>query len=484
MTRTIPLGDLTAGELVEHYRARRLSPVEVVEAVLERIRADEPRVRATYALDPDGARAAARRSEERWRRGDPTGPLDGVPVTCKENIATRGTPMPLGTAATELHPATEDAPAAARLREAGAVILGKTTMPDYGMLGSSRSSFHPPTANPWDVTRTPGGSSSGAAAAAAAGYGPLHLGTDIGGSVRQPAGWCGVVGLKPTAGRVPVVPPYVGRVIGPITRTVADAAALMSVLAVPDPRDHTALPALPADWPDRPARPAGLRLGLVTDIGAGLPVHPEVDRAVRAAGAALAAEGAIVEPVPGFMTREMLDGMDRFWRARAWAEIGALPEARRRRVLPYIVEWAAGGAALSGAEVFSGFSQVNAMAVAAHAALRGLDFLLLPTAPIPAFPVELPAPLDDPARPFEHITTSLPFNMSGQPAVSVNCGYTDTGLPIGLQIVGHRFDDAAVLGLAWAYEELRPAQRPWPTADRLPEATVRHLDQGSLPSAR
>jgi aspartyl-tRNA(Asn)/glutamyl-tRNA(Gln) amidotransferase subunit A len=457
------LADLSAIELVDGYRAKRFSPVEALESVLERVAADEPRVRATYALDPDDARAAAGRSEERWLRGEPAGPLDGVPVTVKENIATRGTPVPLGTSATELRAAVADAPAAARLRESGAVIFTKTTMPDYGMLGSSQSSFHQITRNPWDVTRTPGGSSSGAAAAASAGFGPLHLGTDIGGSIRQPAGWNGIVGLKPTFGRVPVDPPYIGRVVGPMTRTVADTARLMSVIAVPDRRDHTALPALPAGWPDRPGEVHGLRLGLLTDVGTGLPVDPEIDAAVRASAALLESAGAVVEPVAPFLTDEMIDGIDRFWRARAWAEIGALPEVRRRRVLPFILEWAAGGRDLTGAEVFSGFSQIDAMAVAATAALGELDYLLLPTAPIPPFPVELPAPRNDPADPFGHIVTTVAFNMSGQPALSINCGYTGAGLPIGVQMVGQRFDDAGVLRLGLAFEAMRPPQRPWPS---------------------
>jgi len=461
-TQASRLADLSAGELLEGYRAKRFSPVEVLDSVLDRVAADEPRVRATWAIDSDGAREAARASERRWRHGTPVGGLDGVPVTIKENIATRGTPVPLGTAATVLRPAEADAPAAARLREAGAVIFTKTTMPDYGMLGSSQSSFHQITRNPWDPTRTPGGSSSGAAAAAAAGYGPLHLGTDIGGSVRQPAGWNAVVGLKPTFGRVPVDPPFLGRVIGPMTRTVADTALLMSIIAVPDTRDHLALPALPTEWPDRPGEVPGLRLGLLTDIGTGLPVDPEISAAVEAAARLLESAGATVEPVAPFLTREMLDGMDRFWRARAWADIGALPDERRERVLPFILEWAAGGKDLSGAQVFHGFSQMDAMAVAATRALGELDYLLLPTAPIPAYPVQLPAPLNDPADPFGHIVTSLPFNMSGQPAVAINCGYTGGGLPIGLQIVGHRFDDPGVLRLAFGYEQMRPPQRPWP----------------------
>src|SRR4051794_22596438 len=196
------LADLAATELLSQYRDGSVSPVEVIESVLARVESLEPKLCATYALDRAGARAVVRESERRWHRGEPAGPLDGVPVTVKENIATRGTPVPQGTAATELVPAAEDAPAAARLRAAGAVIFSKTTMPEYGMLSSGVSTFHHLTRNPWDTSRTAGGSSAGAAAAAAAGYGPIHVGTDIGGSIRLPAGWCGLVGLKPTHGRI------------------------------------------------------------------------------------------------------------------------------------------------------------------------------------------------------------------------------------------------------------------------------------------
>ena len=208
------LHDLSATELIARYRDRSLSPVEVTRAVLDRIAAWEPHLHATYALDGEAALAAARVSEARWLRhvsaGENVGALEGVPTMIKENIATAGTPVPLGTAATDLVAALRDAPPAARLREAGAVILGKTTMPDYGMLSSGLSSFHGLTKNPWDLSKNPGGSSAGAAAAVAAGYGPLHLGTDIGGSVRLPAGWCGIFTLKPSLGRIPIDPPYAG----------------------------------------------------------------------------------------------------------------------------------------------------------------------------------------------------------------------------------------------------------------------------------
>jgi aspartyl-tRNA(Asn)/glutamyl-tRNA(Gln) amidotransferase subunit A len=461
-TSTQELADATALQLVAGYAEGAFSPVEVIDSVLERVAADEPRLRATYALDEDAARKAARESALRWQRGERAGPLDGVPATVKENIATKGTPVPLGTAATELIPAPADAPAAARLRESGAVIFTKTTMPDYGMLSSGASSFHPLTRNPWDLRRTAGGSSAGAGAAAAAGYGPLHLGTDIGGSVRLPAGWCGVVGLKPTFGRVPVDPPFPGRVVGPMTRTVADAALLMSVISAPDARDHTALPSADIDWQRLETDVRGLRIGLLTSGGVGLAVEPGVAEAVTAAAEAFEVAGAVVEAISPYLTRDMLDGLDRFWRARAWADISALPAQRQEKVLPDILEWAEGGRNLSGAAVYHGFSQMDAMSVAANRLSQTFDYVLSPVAPVPAFDAELAYPTGDAASPFEHIAFTLPLNMSGQPAISVNCGWTDDGLPIGLQIVGRRFDDSGVLRMAAAYENLRAQQRPWP----------------------
>ena len=197
----------SAMELLRAYRKRELSPLEAMKDVLDRVSAFEPHIHATYLLDAERALAEARASEDRWMRAAPLGALDGVPTTVKDNLATKGDPVPLGTAASDLTPAAADAPPPARLREAGAILFAKTTMPDYGMLSSGLSSFHALARNPWDLSRNPGGSSAGAAAAAAAGYGPLHVGTDIGGSVRLPAGWCGIFALKPSLGRIPIDPP-------------------------------------------------------------------------------------------------------------------------------------------------------------------------------------------------------------------------------------------------------------------------------------
>ena len=455
------LADLSATELLAGYAARTFSPVEATEAVIARIAAWEPRLKALYAYDPDAARGMAKASAARWLKGEALA-LDGVPGTIKENIATKGVPVPLGTAARDLEPAAADAPPAARLREAGCVILAKTTMPDYGMLSSGLSSFHELACNPWDLSKNPGGSSAGAGAAGAAGYGPLHVGTDIGGSIRLPAGWCGLVGLKPSFGRVPIDPTYYGRVAGPMTRTVADAALMMRELSRPDRRDGMSLPPQETDWLALEFDVKGLRLGLQLDAGIGLAVEPHTRTAIEAAARAFATAGATIEPVAPFLTREMLDGLDDFWRQRAWVDIGGLSDARQGRVLPYIFAWAEGGRNLSGERVYRGMSQMLAMRDAALKACAPFDFVLSPVSPVPAYAAELASPIHDPERPFEHIAFTVSANMSDQPAVSVHAGLTPEGLPIGLQITGQRFDDLGVLRMARAWEILRGSEVPWP----------------------
>ncbi|MGH6627916.1 MAG: amidase [Burkholderiaceae bacterium] len=462
---TTPLHELPARELMAAYRRRALSPVEVTQSVLAQIERWEPQLQATYLLRPEAALAQARASEARWLRGEPMGPLDGVPTTVKDNIATRGDPTPLGTVASDLTPAAADAPPAARIREAGAVIVCKTTMPDYGMLSSGLSSFHKLARNPWDLSKTPGGSSSGAGAAAAAGYGPLHLGTDIGGSVRLPAGWCGVFTLKPSLGRIPIDPPYMGRAAGPMTRSVADSALLMQVLALPDARDSMSLPYQALAWDQFDQGTSilrGLRIGLLLDAGCGLAVDPEIREAVERAAKTLEQAGAVVEPMKPFMTQTMLDGMDHLWRMRSHVDMKALPRDKKAQVLPYIQQWADSAAGMTGEEVFKAFSQFHATRLAAVNACRAFDYVISPTSPVPAFAAELPSPTNDPLHPLEHIGFTVPFNMSEQPAASINCGYTRAGLPIGLQIAGQRFDDLGVLQVSRAFELIRDPQRPWP----------------------
>jgi aspartyl-tRNA(Asn)/glutamyl-tRNA(Gln) amidotransferase subunit A len=460
------LHDLSATTLLEGYRGKQFSPTEVLEDLLAHVAVWEPHLKALYAFDADGARDAAKASTQRWQKGAPIGPLDGVPATIKENIATKGVPVPLGAATTKLVPAAADAPPAARMREAGAVIFSKTTMPDYGMLSSGLSSFHPLTRNPWDLTKNPGGSSSGAGAAAAAGYGPLHLGTDIGGSVRLPACWCGLFALKPSLGRIPVDPPYVGRVTGPMTRTVGDAALMMSVLSLPDARDGMSLPPNDFDWNVRPLSPKGLRIGLMLDAGVGQPLEKEVRDVVIKAARAFEAAGAIVTDVPGVVTREMLEGLDAFWRARSWGDLSAMAAEDRAKALPYIYKWAEKGQALSGVDVVRGFNATMAIRAAAAKLFADLDYVISPVSPVVNFAAELASPLNDPEKPFEHIAYTVPWNMAENPAASINGGYDAKGFPIGVQIIGRRFDDLGVLGMAKAFEAMREPQRPWPVAPK------------------
>jgi len=457
------LHDLSAVDLIAGYRAKQFSPSEVLDEVLAHVAEWEPHIKALYLLDADGARAVAQASTERWQKGESVGALDGVPVTIKDNIATKGQPMPLGAASVKHVPSSVDAPPAARLREAGAVIFSKTTMPDYGMLSSGLSSFHPLTRNPWDLSKNPGGSSAGAGAAGAAGYGPLHLGTDIGGSVRLPSCWCGLVGLKPSLGRVPIDPPYVGRVAGPMTRIVDDAALMMSVLSKPDRRDGTSLPPDNINWKALEKSPRKLRLGLMLDLGVGQALEKPVREVAVKAAKAFESAGAVVTEVNGILTREMLDGLDDFWRARMWDDLEKLTPEERGKALPYIHQWAEKGAKLSGVDVIRGFNMTMAIRAAAAKLFCDLDYVISPVSPVVKFGAELASPFHDPARPFEHICYTVPWNMAENPALSINGGYDAQGFPIGVQIIGRRFDDHGVLALAKTFESLRGPQRPWPS---------------------
>ena len=455
-----PLHDWHADELLNAYQTGELSPVEVTQAVLDRAAQWEPHIHATYALDADAALAQAQASEARWRAKAPQGRLDGVPVTLKENIRTQGVPTPMGSAATVLSPSPDDAPAAARLREAGAVIVCKTTMPDFGFLPAAASSFHALTRNPWDVRLNTGGSSSGAGAAVAAGYGPLHLGTDIGGSVRIPAAFCGAVGFKASQGRVPVDPPANARCLGPLTRTVADAARLMQEIAQPDARDYLSLP--PADIPWLSLAPSvkGLRIGLWTDPNAAWAVDPQILVAVNAAARIFEHAGAIVEPLPEFVAPEMRQGMSGFFCMRARVELAAMGPERAAKAARYYQQAAEWAARMTAEDSFRAFGLCQAMAEATVKATQPFDFVLSPTtASLPFAAEAIRSDKDHPGRD-PHFTSV--FNQSGQPAVSINCGYSSEGLPMGLQIAGRRFDDLGVLRVARFWEEACPTPTRWP----------------------
>lgn len=451
---------LSAVDLVAGYRSGTLSPVAVHDAVRAQIEAHEPVINAFWRRDPHASRMAAQASERRWRSGAPLGPIDGVPVTLKENIARVGVPMISGCAAVSPVLPERDAPITSRTLESGGIIIGSTVMPDWGMLSSGVSSAHGITRSPWNPAWTTGGSSSGAGAAAAAGFGPLHVGSDIGGSLRLPATWLGLVSLKPSAGRIPLHAPYLGRCAGPLTRTVADAALFMSVLSRPDDRDWTSLPATSLDWDVSGAAASGvrgLRIGLQLDAGCGAPVEPPIAALVESVGAAFAAAGAVIEPLNPFMEQQLLDDLDLFWRVRSWRDFDALPAARRSLVLPYIAEWVAPGAAVSGARLMECYSHAMDIQQRTVAATLPFDVVLSPVAPVAAFPAEQPMPFPLSDSGMAHIGFTAPYNMSGQPAAAINCGFLPDGRPVGVQISGRRFDDVGVLRAAAWYEAHRPA---------------------------
>jgi Asp-tRNA(Asn)/Glu-tRNA(Gln) amidotransferase A subunit family amidase len=264
---------------------------------------------------------------------------------------------------------------------------------------------------------------------------------------------------------VPIKPPYAGRVAGPMTRSVTDAALAMDVLSRPDWRDAMSLPAQAIDWLDLERDARGLRIGLWLDAGWGDALQPSVRTAVESAARAFELAGATIVPIAPFSTREMIDGLDRFWRMRSWIDYKALSPERRAKVLPYIRDWIASGEHLSGEEVFSGYSQMGALRDAAVAAMQGVDVLLSPVSPDVSFPAEQASPRNDPARPFEHVAYTVAFNFSEQPAISVPAAMTDDGLPIGLQFAGHRHDDLGVLRVARLWEKLRD---PLPTSPARP----------------
>jgi aspartyl-tRNA(Asn)/glutamyl-tRNA(Gln) amidotransferase subunit A len=459
----------TASDLSRAFARGEMSPVEATDAALARIEAWEPKINAMFIVRRDQARADARASEARWRGKHPLSALDGVPITIKENIYTKGDAAPIGTKANEAATVPDaDAPPAARVREAGCVLLGKTTMPDYGMLSSGLSSMHGLTRNPWRLDRNTSGSSSGAGAAAVAGYGPLHLGTDIGGSVRLPATHCGIFALKPTFGRVPVNPPFLGRVTGPMTRTVTDSALLMNELAKPDARDFMSIAYQPIDYVAALAGNLEMwartrRIAFLPDMRCGLPVDPAVRETARAAAHALEKLGCVVEEIPSFLTAELLDGVCRFFEARSYNEVAQLSPERRGRILPFITEWSMHRAkAFTGRDVMDSVNALFALRDATVRATTPYDFVISPTSPILPYEAEFAAPGNDPHNALPHIAFTVPYNMSEQPAASLNWHYSADHLPIGVQIIGRRFDDAGVLRMARVLEQLRPAQREYP----------------------
>jgi aspartyl-tRNA(Asn)/glutamyl-tRNA(Gln) amidotransferase subunit A len=459
--------ELAGAQLVRAYAGGDISPVEVARGVLEDIEAKNPAINAFSNLDPEQVLADAAASEDRWRRGEPLGPIDGVPCTVKENLYRVGIAARAGTASSEPVMPARNSPVVDRILEAGGVIVGSTTMPDWGMLSSGVSSLHGVTRSPWNPDWTVGGSSGGAGAAAAAGFGAFHVGTDIGGSVRLPATWLGLATLKPSDGRIPIDNPYLGRAAGPLARSVEDVALAMSVLSRPDARDYTSLRPEQLAWDELDVDVRGKRIALHLEPGAGMPVDPEVRAAISAAADVFSNAGAEVVELPAFIDEEVLEQVDTYWRVRFWRTYLTLSPDAKSKVLPFISTWVHRGADVSGARVLECAEGISELRRRTVDATLPFDAVLAPVSPVAAFPAEWPMPWGHDDQGMAHIAFTLPYNMSGQPASSINAGFTSDGRTIGLQISGRRFADRDVLKFTSWYERERPSS----AVPRFPNAT-------------
>lgn len=464
---TLDISTLTTG-----FRAGTFSPVEVAEAVLAAAERANPAVNAFILLDRDGALAAARASGERWRAGTPLSPIDGVPVTVKDNVLWQGHPVRRGTRTGTAEPATENAPAVDRLLEAGAIPFGKTTLPEFGWKGIGDSPLTGITRNPWDTRMTTGGSSAGAACAAALGIGPIHIGTDGAGSIRIPAAFCGVFGIKPSFGRVPAYPPSPFAIVshvGPITRTVADAATMLRTMAAPDSRDIGALVTPPQNF--LAALETGIRglcIAWSPRLGYVEGLDPEVEALCARAAAAFAECGAMVEEAdPGF--DDPTEILRTLWRVGASSLLGTIPEARWPDLDPGFLAEAQAGRDLSGARFVQASNARGPLYRRMAQFHERYDLLLTPTLAVAGVEAGHDTPPDGRyGRDWLSWTPySYPFNLTLQPAATVPCGFTEAGLPVGLQIVGPMHADERVLRAARAFEQIRP----WPG---LAEPRVRH----------
>jgi aspartyl-tRNA(Asn)/glutamyl-tRNA(Gln) amidotransferase subunit A len=463
MTATDP-ALLSASKMLARYRDRSLSPVEAVTASLARIERLNPKLNAFALVDAEGALAAARASEARWVRGEPMGTLDGVPVTIKDVVMVTGWPTRRGSKTTATDPAVEDGPATARLREAGAVFLGKTNTPEFAWKGVTDSPLTGITRNPWDPSLTPGGSSGGAAVAAACGMGALHIGTDGGGSIRIPAAFTGVFGLKATFGRIPMYPPSPFASLahlGPLTRTVTDAALMTSVLSRPDPRDWYALPEDRGDWlAGLEEGVTGLRVAYLPTL-AQVPVEPDVARRVAEAARRFEELGARVEEVEPGMLSDAGPIFAPHWLAAAAILLGDVPAEKHELMDPGLREVAEQGGRLAALDLLKAMRAREALGAAMLRLHQRFDLLILPTMPMAPFPVGQNKPADSTERTWGDWTPfAYPFNLTRQPAASAPCGFTSRGLPVGLQIVGRLYEDRTVLRAARAFERLQPFALP------------------------
>ncbi len=455
---------MSATELRRHYRTKSLSPVEATRAVLNRIEQRDGALNAFRFVAAEAALAAARESEARWLKGAPQGLLDGIPTTIKDQWLSKGWSTLRGSlVADPAGPWNEDSPAVARMREHGAVFLGKTNMPEFGWKGVTDSPLTGISRNPWNPAKTCGGSSGGAAIAAASGMGMINLGSDGAGSIRMPAGFCGIYGLKSTFGRVPAYPygnlPGFSH-SGPLVRSVADAALMLTVIAEPDPRDWLALPAQRRDWRiglEDGVR--GLRVAYSRTLGYAW-VDDEIAGLVDAAAAVFAELGAEVEAVdPGFANPR--EAFEVFYSANMTATVDAVAPDKRALMDPGYLRMADEGRRHSAADLLRAWGTRDALGRHMNEFHQHWDLLLTPQLPLAAFDAGIEYPEGRGMSSwFDWSPFTYPFNFTQQPAASVPCGFTRDGLPASLQIVGARYAEDVVLRASRAYESVHPFKMP------------------------
>ncbi|GAA1139689.1 amidase [Ornithinicoccus hortensis] len=471
------LSMLTATELAQGYEQGRFTPVEATEAALAAVAERNGPVNAMLFVDEEAALAAARESTTRWAEGRPLGPADGIPTALKDLLLTKGWPtLRASTLIPDTGPWDVDSPATARLREGGAVLFGKTTTPEFGWKGVTDSIRHGATGNPWDPGLTAGGSSGGSAAAVGLGMGPWSVGTDGGGSVRIPAAFTGTVALKPTFGQIPIFPPSPYGTLshaGPMTRSVRDAALLMDLLTLPDSRDWHALATPTRSYVDGlDDGVAGLRIAYSPTLGYGTN-DPEVEAAVTAAVQVLAEAGARVEQVdPG--VQDPVDAFHVLWFTGAAKVVEHYGPDALEQIDPGLADAIRRhGLGASASDYLDATAVRMDLGVRMGAFHEEWDLLLTPTMPIPAFPVGQPAPDGWPSDLWTSWTPyTYPFNMTQQPALSLPCGFTGDGRPVGLQVVGPRHADALVLRAGQAYQERTDWHRRVPPLVHPPHPTT------------
>ncbi|MCY4203448.1 MAG: amidase [Aestuariivita sp.] len=455
---------LSAVEMLRSFGNGNLSPVDVMSAHLQQCERQNSRINAVFGVRADYAMKNARRSEARWQKGEPAGPLDGLPILLKDSIKCEGFDYFHGSASYDGSPADHDAPLAARIKEDGGLVYGKTTMPDYGMLAAGVSSVFGIVRNPWNTAVNTGGSSAGSGASVAAGLAPLAVGTDIAGSVRLPCAHNGLVGLKPSRGRIPHLAPSPIRAAGPMARTVEDAGLLMGTLVRPDSRDYESM--VPCDesayrklghTPD--GFLLGKRIGLMLDMGFGQTPEQRVIDLIKKQAKVFEDLGASVDLVPTVAHADPMDALYSLFQSRAYYELVGRPSESQHNLLPHIDAWCRKTEKRSAHQLSIALFELEDFKARVVSVLEPFDYVISPSLTIVSFPADHVGAVSE--SHFAHCSYQIPFNQIGTPALSINAGFIEE-LPVGMQIAGKRYDDLGVLMAAMLYEQNRGFEIDWP----------------------